>query len=65
MSTAVSSVEVWETDPKAYHYHSVGYMQISPECMEEDVASIYEQQKNIGYDSEFIQGKEDSEKYPY
>jgi glycine/D-amino acid oxidase-like deaminating enzyme len=57
------SVEVWETDPKAYHYHSVGYMQISPECMEEDVTSIYEQQKNIGYDSEFIQGKEDSEKY--
>ena len=25
------SVEVWESDPKAYSYHPVGYMQISPE----------------------------------
>src|SRR6266508_1868280 len=39
------SVEVWESDPKTYAYHPVGYMQISPECMHEDVASIYEQQK--------------------
>ena len=41
------SVEVWESDPKAFHYHPVGYMQISPNIMEEDVASIYEQQKII------------------
>src|ERR1700741_1286200 len=27
------SVSVWESDPKAYSYHPVGYMQISPECM--------------------------------
>src|SRR5689334_24024418 len=50
------SVDVWESDPKAYAYHPVGYMQISPECMREDVTSIYEQQKAIGYDSEFIEG---------
>ncbi|MDZ7713161.1 MAG: FAD-dependent oxidoreductase [Rhodovibrio sp.] len=31
------SVEVWESDPKAFSYHPVGYMQISPECMHEDV----------------------------
>ena len=43
------SVEVWESDPEAFHYHPVGYMQISPKVMEEDVASIYEQQKIIGY----------------
>ena len=41
------SVAVWESDPEAFHYHPVGYMQISPESMEEDVASIYEQQKQI------------------
>ena len=53
------SVEVWESDPKAYSYHPVGYMQISPECMHEDVASIYEQQKAIGYESTFIEGADD------
>ncbi|MGH6736924.1 MAG: NAD(P)/FAD-dependent oxidoreductase [Methyloceanibacter sp.] len=57
------SVEVWESDPKAYAYHPVGYMQISPECMQRDVASIYEQQKAIGYESVFVEGAEDSAKY--
>jgi hypothetical protein len=57
------SVEVWESDPKAYSYHPVGYMQISPEVMHSDVASIYEQQKAIGYPSEFVEGSEDSMAY--
>ena len=26
-------VEVWESDPEAFSYHPVGYMQISPESM--------------------------------
>ncbi len=51
------SVDVWETDPEAFHYHPVGYMQISHEGMHEDIASIYEQQKAIGYESDFIEGK--------
>src|SRR6187401_1855452 len=57
------SVDVWESDPEAYSYHPVGYMQISPEGMHQDVASIYEQQKVIGYESVFIEGAEDSSKY--
>jgi len=56
-------VDVWESDQKNFHYHNVGYMQISPKCMEEDVASIYAQQKNIGYDSVFIQGEKESNDY--
>ena len=52
-------VEVWESDPKAYSYHPVGYMQISPEVMHEDVASIAKQQKEIGYESVFIEGVDD------
>lgn len=56
-------VEVWESDPKAYSYHPVGYMQISPESMHEDVASIAAQQKEIGYESEFIEGEEASMAY--
>jgi methylglutamate dehydrogenase subunit A len=57
------SVEVWESDPKSFKYNSVGYIQISPEVMHKDVASIYEQQKAIGYDSDFIEGKKDCAKY--
>jgi len=57
------SVEVWESDAKAYSYHAVGYMQISPESMHADVATIYEQQKAIGYTSEFIEGETDCMTY--
>ena len=57
------SVEVWESDPEAFHYHPVGYMQISPKVMEEDVASIHEQQKAIGYESTFVQGEKESFDY--
>lgn len=57
------SVDVWESDPEAYSYHSVGYMQISPESMHADVATIAAQQKDIGYESVFIEGAEDSDRY--
>ena len=57
------SVSVWESDPKAFKYNPVGYLQISPEVMHEDVASIYEQQKAIGYESVFIEGEKDCSNY--
>ncbi|MCI0620304.1 MAG: FAD-binding oxidoreductase [Acidobacteria bacterium] len=57
------SVGVWESDPEAFSYHPVGYMQISPEVMRQDVCSIAKQQKEIGYPSEFIEGEADSLKY--
>ena len=57
------SVEVWESDPEAFSYHPVGYMQISPEVMHQDVATIAQQQKEIGYTSEFMEGEADCMKY--
>ena len=57
------SVKVWESDPDAYSYHPVGYMQISPEVMHEDVSTIAEQQKDIGYESVFIEGAKASTDY--
>ncbi len=57
------SVQVWESDPGVYSYHPVGYMQISPEVMHTDVASIAAQQKEIGYPSEFIEGEADCKAY--
>lgn len=57
------SVKVWESDPRAYSYHAVGYMQISCESMHEDVGSIFEQQKAIAYPSTFIEGEKDCLRY--
>ena len=57
------SVNIWESDPEAYSYHPVGYMQISCESMREDVASIHAQQQAIGYESVFIEGAAESERY--
>ncbi len=57
------SVKIWESDPKKFSYHPVGYMQISPESMRKDVTTIYEQQKAIGYESTFIEGEKDSTEY--
>lgn len=56
-------VAVWESDPAAYHYNPVGYMQLSPEGMRADVASIAQQQREIGYNSVFIEGAADSNRY--
>jgi glycine/D-amino acid oxidase-like deaminating enzyme len=56
-------VEVWESDPEAFSYHPVGYMQISPEPMRADVAQIHEQQRAIGYDSHFVEGEAESLSY--
>ena len=57
------SVKIWESDPDTYSYHPVGYMQISCESMHEDVASIYQQQQAIGYDSTFVEGAEECTRY--
>lgn len=56
-------VEVWESDMQAYSYHSVGYMQISPESMREDVSTIAAQQAEIGYESTFVEGGKASMDY--
>ena len=50
------NVSVWESDPEAFSYHPVGFLQAAPEAMHADVIQIYEQQKAIGYDSVLIEG---------
>jgi glycine/D-amino acid oxidase-like deaminating enzyme len=57
------NVAVWESDPEAFHYHPVGFMQISPEVMHADVAQIYDEQRAIGYDSVFVEGEGPSREY--
>ncbi|MGH3519042.1 MAG: NAD(P)/FAD-dependent oxidoreductase [Haloechinothrix sp.] len=57
------SVEVWESDPEAFSYHPVGYLQIAPEAMRADVGQIYTEQQAIGYDSALIDGVDDCRAY--
>ena len=52
------NVAVWESDPDAFSYHPVGFLQTAPEAMHADVAQIYTEQKAIGYDSVLIEGEQ-------
>jgi len=57
------SVGVWESDPQAFSYHPVGYLQISCESMRQDVSQIFSEQQSIGYESVFIEGETKSAQY--
>ncbi len=57
------SVAVWESDAAAFSYHPVGYMQLSPAVMHADIAAIHTQQRDIGYESELIEGAADCRAY--
>jgi glycine/D-amino acid oxidase-like deaminating enzyme len=53
------NVTVWESDPEAFSYHPVGFLQTAPEAMHADVVQIYREQQAIGYDSVLIEGERD------
>ena len=50
-------VEVWESDPIAYHYNPVGYIALGAAVQEPDLVATYERQERIGYRSELIVGE--------
>src|SRR5437762_12618212 len=49
-------VEVWESDPAAYHYNPVGYIALGAAVQESDLVATYERQERIGYRSGLIAG---------
>lgn len=53
-----ASVEVWESDPEAFHFHDCGYIAVVPQTQDGDVESIYERQQREGYDSTLVQGEQ-------
>jgi glycine/D-amino acid oxidase-like deaminating enzyme len=50
-------VEIWESDPEAFHYHGSGYIALGPPSQESDLVEVYERQQRIGYPSELIVGE--------
>src|SRR5579859_5755898 len=57
------SVSVWESDPDSFAFSPVGYMQLAPQAMAEDVAKIFSEQREIGYPSVLIEGAGDCRRY--
>jgi glycine/D-amino acid oxidase-like deaminating enzyme len=51
-------VEVWESDPAAYHYNPVGYIALGAAVQEADLVATYERQERIGYRSRLIVGED-------
>ena len=56
-------VEVWESDPVAYHYNAVGYMALGPAVEQADLEEVYERQQRIGYRSKLITGEHQVDAY--
>jgi glycine/D-amino acid oxidase-like deaminating enzyme len=56
-------VEVWESDPAAYHYNPVGYMALGPAVEESDLVTVYERQEKIGYRSTLVTGEHEVDAY--
>jgi glycine/D-amino acid oxidase-like deaminating enzyme len=50
-------VEVWESDPDAYAYKSVGYIALGASVQEADLTAVAERHEQIGYRSELIVGE--------
>ena len=50
-------VEIWESDPEAFHYHGSGYIALGPAAQEPDLVEVHERQERIGYPSELIVGE--------
>src|SRR5262244_687223 len=57
------NVAVWESDPEAFSYHPVGFLQTAPEAMHADVVQIYQEQRAIGYDSILVEGHDAAAAY--
>ena len=57
------SVRIWNDNAEVLTYRPVGYMQINSELMREGMSEVYEQQKEIGFESTFIEGESDCNNY--
>ena len=50
-------VEIWESDPETFAYHGSGYIALGDGAQEDDLATVFERQQRIGYESELITGE--------
>jgi methylglutamate dehydrogenase subunit A len=58
-----ANVEVWESDPEAYHYNGVGYMALGPAGQVGDLTEVAARQDAIGYANTLITGAAECDAY--
>ena len=51
-------VDIWESDPEAFHYHDSGYIALGPSVQEADLVEVHERHQRIGYPSDLIVGEQ-------
>ena len=51
-------MDIWESDPAAFHYHDTGYLALGPSEQEADLGEVHERHERIGYPSELIVGEQ-------
>jgi glycine/D-amino acid oxidase-like deaminating enzyme len=56
-------VEIWESDPQAFHYHGTGYLAIGHAGQEADLTEVAARHERIGYPSELIVGEREVREY--
>ncbi|MQA27025.1 MAG: FAD-dependent oxidoreductase [Micromonosporaceae bacterium] len=57
------SVAVWESDPQAFSYHPVGYLQAACESMRDGAVAVHAEQQAIGYGSDLVEGAAECRSY--
>ncbi|MCH9780172.1 MAG: FAD-binding oxidoreductase [Alphaproteobacteria bacterium] len=57
------SVGVWESDPTAYHYHSVGYIHAGPATLTDNLTRVHQEQQAMGYPSTLVTGEAECKAY--
>lgn len=53
------SVEVWESDPQAFHYHPVGYIAVAPPSQAGDLETIFQRHQKSGYRASLVRGEQE------
>ena len=56
-------VEIWESDPETFAYHGSGYIALGDGAQEDDLATVFERQQRIGYESELITGEAEVDRH--
>jgi glycine/D-amino acid oxidase-like deaminating enzyme len=52
------SVNVWESEAQAFHYHPVGYIAVAGDVQRDDFESIAARHEKIGYRARLIRGEQ-------
>jgi methylglutamate dehydrogenase subunit A len=52
-------IEIWESDPRALHYHGSGYIALGPPSQEDDLIEVHGRHQHIGYPSDVYVGEEE------